>query len=764
MNCIGTGIFWSTILYVTGILSLATFVGRSWSFLFPPPLKATARFYLAPVLGLSSLTIVASLIGRFLPMGKSAVVPLAATGLLFLALLLEKHKSQALRHALSISFFGLFCGTSVLVPLFKYGAFDAHNDAFTYLVHGNWLQVHAFSEIITPEAVTPQNSQMAIYQVANLRMGGSFLLAFFQALFHAPWSYEVYPSIVIAALAACFFAMGFPLSRVLRSMHRVKRLMLLALPSFTFGGMVFGANYGFMPQTIGLALGAGLVFAAGAMFQWVSGSRNTNVTIGKASLPMAVLFTGATLAYSEFAPFLLATIVVSGCVSALQFRAWSKLLLHCTLLFGISALMLNTELLRAYSALKVQSGAVVGSFVEWSLSGFIAHALGVHGGAWDVFQWSTPDNTWTVSFFTGLLLLILVTGIALGGIRFLWQKDSRGVLMPTMVLLLFIFTGFLYYRYVVPSPFMKGTGQSWSQFKLSEWAHPFVMVLVLSSLASLRASIKKTMDVVLPLLFVITLLSTAKSSISRILPLMGYYQGIQDLSHFYIELRNTVLQSCHDNKQIYLALGGEHLKFRQMATLYLFDRELASDWSDDGYIYQLLPEIQRTNTLHAGDLVIEPIAGQNRWLSHGKQIGPFRVGIIDDRCDVIRIRSITGAYERESDGKNWWHWVEHTVNFSVESLGNSDIASLTELRFEYNTRGKQTLHLHVIKRNRTSIDYLLNSNGDKMGLFDKVIDVLPADIGTITLETDRSATPLGNGDQRVAAWMIRNVTLRAIRH
>ena len=87
-------------------------------------------------------------------------------------------------------------------------------------------------------------------------------------------------------------------------MHRVKRLMLLALPAFTFGGMVFGANYGFMPQTIGLALGAGLVFAAGAMFQWVSGSRNTNVTIGKASLPMAVLFTRASLVYSVFAPFL----------------------------------------------------------------------------------------------------------------------------------------------------------------------------------------------------------------------------------------------------------------------------------------------------------------------------------------------------------------------------------------------------------------------------------------------------------------------------
>ena len=68
MNIMGTGIFWTTILEVTAILFLATLIGRLWCAFFPPLLRAPARFYLGPVLGLASLTIAASLLGRFLPM------------------------------------------------------------------------------------------------------------------------------------------------------------------------------------------------------------------------------------------------------------------------------------------------------------------------------------------------------------------------------------------------------------------------------------------------------------------------------------------------------------------------------------------------------------------------------------------------------------------------------------------------------------------------------------------------------------------------
>ena len=66
-------IFWTTLLSVAAVLGLATLIGRAWGGLFPYRLRGAARFYLAPVLGLATLTIIASLLGRILPLGNSVL-------------------------------------------------------------------------------------------------------------------------------------------------------------------------------------------------------------------------------------------------------------------------------------------------------------------------------------------------------------------------------------------------------------------------------------------------------------------------------------------------------------------------------------------------------------------------------------------------------------------------------------------------------------------------------------------------------------------
>jgi hypothetical protein len=81
-NILGTGIFWTTLAAIAAILSLATFIGRSWSLFLPYRFRAQASFYLAPALGLASLTVIASLVGRFLPLGDSVVVPCLVIALL----------------------------------------------------------------------------------------------------------------------------------------------------------------------------------------------------------------------------------------------------------------------------------------------------------------------------------------------------------------------------------------------------------------------------------------------------------------------------------------------------------------------------------------------------------------------------------------------------------------------------------------------------------------------------------------------------------
>lgn len=755
------GIFWTTLTSVAAILSLTTLIGRPWTLMLPYKLKGIARFYLAPAFGLATLTIIASLIGRVIPLGNTVIMPCAVIIMLVCALVRENNIRQALHQALMVSTFGIFCGVSVLGPLFAYGAFNAHNDAFTYLAHSNWLQEHVFAQVISTTMVTPLTTQVLLYQQEGLRMGASFLLALFQALLNLRWSYEVYPAVVISAIAVCCLAIGFPLAQLLRPLRRYIRLALLAVPAFSFGGLVFGANFGFLPQTIGLALGASLLFMVGQLFRWVATNNVPRSAVVKSSLPCATLFASAVFAYSELSPFLLVAVLGSWAILAYRFQAWDKMLIHGGVLFGSTILLLNAELIRTYAALRMQSGAIVGTPVDWPLLGFIAHAFGLHGGAWDLQQWSAPESFGTFSFVIGFLFLGVAILLLLSGIRIIWRSTLNGVLLPTIISLMLYIAGILYFRYVVLSPFSKGVGNSWSQFKLADWAHPFVMVIVLFALLTLRPRMGKLFNTAIVTMFVIAMMCATHFGVIRIKPLMEYYRGVNDLNKFYQDFRDLVLTSCPSNAPIYLALQGEHQKFRQMTTLYLYDRGVTSDWADDGYINGLLPPERRKQEVQVGSCLVEPSIGLNSYLNRGEVIGPFRIGVFDGTGHT-RIESVNGAYDRESDGKNWWHWVERKISLKLQPDIFSKDATQTKVHFEYTTRGKQVLSIHIIKRNGAMHIVTQQSKGDATELFEKVIDVPTNELAEIRIETDGKAFPLGIKDARVAAWNIGNIIITAV--
>jgi hypothetical protein len=753
-------IFWTTLLSVVVILILATLMGRAWGSLFPSRLRGPARFYLAPVLGLATLTIIASLLARILPLGNTVIVPVLVVSLMAWSIVRESSTTQAFRHGLWVSVFGIFCGASVLAPLFTFGAFNAHNDGFTYLVHSNWLQAHAFSDIIAAEHVTPLTTQVAIYQQEGFRMGGSFLLALAQSLLNLQWSYEVYPAVVISAIAACCLAIGFPLAQSLRPVRRLTRLALLALPAFTLGGLVFGANLGFLPQTVGLSIGAGLLFAVGPSLRWISFSRPSSGAIAKTTLPAVALLSAAVFAYSELAPFLLVAVLGSGFLIAIRFRTWGRVVVYSGLLLWLSILLLNTELIRAYAALRTQSGVVVGSPVDWSLLGYVAHAFGVHGGAWDGFQWTLPESAASTLFFFGVAITSLLGIIVILGSRKIVSMTINGVLLPSGVLLVVFSAGLLYFRYFVPSPFPTGLGQSWSQFKLADWAHPFTMAFALLAVVHVRQRIGEYFDHVVTSLFLVGLVSATLIGVARATPLIQYYSGTRDLNRFYQEFRQTVLANCPRSAPIYLALNGQHHKFRQMAVYFLPDRETTSDWMDDGYIFPRLPAESRIQSLDAGDCVVEPIA-QGGWLRKGATVGPFRIGVFDGQGQV-RIASADGAYDRETDGNNWWHWVERGVIFQLQPLYIAEEAAQAKLYFEYGTRDRQTLTVDIHTRDGLTQQFKLQSQGDTLGTFEKIIDLPPSKWVEVRIETDAQASRLSEQDARMAAWIIRNVVITPI--
>jgi hypothetical protein len=145
-------------------------------------------------------------------------------------------------------------------------------------------------------------------------------------------------------------------------------------------------------------------------------------------------------------------------------------------------------------------------------------------------------------------------------------------------------------------------------------------------------------------------------------------------------------------------------------------------------------------------------------------VGRFGYGFTDYFLDKlstgrkeIQISSISGSYGRENDDKSWWHWVEHEIKIKLQSFFIPDDAIKTKLSFEYGTRTNQKLTMQIVMRDGSKQFIYINCKHSERLFFQKVFDVPPKDILEVIIETDGDASPLGNGDSRFAAWIIRNI-------
>jgi hypothetical protein len=750
-------IFWITLGAVPALLLVAIAIGRACTILLPSRLQGPARYYLAPALGLASLTVMATLFGRYMPLGHRALLPLVFASLAAWALVRRHEFGLVVRQSLWSGAFALACGAGMLAPLLVYGAFNTDNDTFTYLAHAQWLQQHPFSQSVLPETVTPFETQILLYQQAGFRMGGSYLLALLQSLLHLGWAYAAYPALLIAAVASCCLSLGFPLARQLRLMRRSQRLMLLALPAFGLGGLTFGANFGFMPQTLGMALAAGALFMAGPVLGWVTHAGRRAPALATAALPGGVMLAGATLAFSELSLFIGCALAASGLLLALQRRAWNNVLLHGAVMLAVATLLLNVELLRVYAALRAQVGVVAGAPVDWSLIGFVAHAFGVHGGAWDAFQWA-GTGTRASAFAGGLLLLALVLAPIAFNWRALWRAAIGEALLPALAVLGIFGVATLYFRYAVAAPFPTGIGQSWSQSKLAGWAYPFAIVMTVFSIACLRRRFPRHVGAALVLLFVAGGVGTIALSITRVSHFMQPYAGIRDMERFYLELRAAALAICPPAAPVHLALNGNLSKFRQMTALYLHDRALTSDWRDDNYL-DWIPASRRNQSPAAGSCLVG-LASAHSLAPGARVVGPFQVAPAQPGTPMLG--AVSGAHQRETDGQNWWSWVEGPARFAIEPGATPLVQGKIRVRFEYLTRGRQVLTLRVVRRDGSFQQIELPETGEAIAAFDQLVDTAPGVVAELAFSTDGKASILGPADPRLGAWLIRNITLAEV--
>ena len=236
-------IYLTSITVLVCLLLVVTTLGRRIADLLPSPLRDCVGFYITPLLGLAGIVLITTVYGWLSPFKTSISLSLTV-GLVLLGIAFEKQRADLFRDWLIVSVFAIVTTIPILAPAIRFDSFNPFNDSFTYLVHGQWLQEHAFSETARASGFFPAETQIYLYQEAGHRMGGSFFLGFVQSLFHLEWSYYAYLSTVSLVFASGSLAIGGIIQQVI-PVSKTVALVLCALPAFSLNGFVFGAQYGF---------------------------------------------------------------------------------------------------------------------------------------------------------------------------------------------------------------------------------------------------------------------------------------------------------------------------------------------------------------------------------------------------------------------------------------------------------------------------------------------------------------------------------------
>ena len=395
-----------------------------------------------------------------------------------MALRLCGNPVTAFKVAGGASLFGALASAGWFFTVIRFEAFNPYNDAFIYLVHAQWLQTHPFREAIRISEYHPALTQVAVYQIQGFRMGASFLFGWVQGAFGVDWSYLVYPAVMLLPMVAGALALAGTAFFVV---HRGRLVCLLGGAALitTFNRFSFGAFNGFLPQTYGVVLGFG---SLGLIGMYMARLQRGETIRPRGLLPGALLLAATLFCYPEFAPFL--AIAAAVCVAGealLVCRARASAILQFALLLCLFTIALvNLELSRIVQSVSIEAKAVVGGPVLWTPVQFLAHASGLLSGAWE-------DGVWVFfsSVLTQVLLLLFLGSSSALLIRYRKKLRLEG-LAPALGLIAACVLAFLYFRYVRISPWSQGIGQSFSQFKLSNWVSIFVIFTLVCGVASAK--------------------------------------------------------------------------------------------------------------------------------------------------------------------------------------------------------------------------------------------------------------------------------------
>jgi len=729
--------YFGSIFILIILLSIITILGRPVCELLPFRVRPSAKLLLSPVIGLSILTLAATFTSWIFRATPYLCVPitLLLTGVAFY---FDRNKGILLKHLSLLWGYAAASSGAAFFGLLRYDCFNPFNDAFTYLVHSQWLQQHSYREPALVSGFFPSLTQVALYQQTGLRMGASFFMSWVQGMFGAPWSYLVYPVAVTLPLIAGCLVIGYCAS--LNSYGRYKPFLIAFFAAVGLNGFTFGISYGFLPQTYGIAFAIGSLLVLGIANTRLSKVR-TWTEVFLLAIPCALLFSGMVYCYSEIVPFATFAILLASVYFLLRRDCSHGLVRFYSAFFVEVAVLVNLEMPRAFFAILLQSKSLVGWPVDWRIIDFAAHSFGFRGGSGDEV-WLLGSPVISVLFLAALLIPLYLNRKALISNRF-------SELLPCIAFILISGAFFLYYRYGLSSPWPNGTGQSWSQFKIANWVSAFCMVLV--GLSVMQAT--KRPNLYRVLLFILISCSLAGVYWNYSLAdhrTKNFRREVGSESPFseLTTLRSYTKSFVKPDQKIYLELPNIHHKLRQMVSYFLCDSELAGDWNDDEF-FSGLPGDQQSIPLSSSTYMVK-FLDQDQLRDLLPRFG--NLVFVKTPDYIVRLKSVEGGYDRETDDTGWWCWTSNVLKFQYEIEGERPKSM--SIRFQYLCAFGRSINV-TAQGSDSSEEMVIQSQGG----WDTCVVEVPysKDHFDITFTSPEPAVRLSDSDPRMAKFLIKNL-------
>lgn len=520
-----------------------------------------------------------------------------------------------------------------LLPVFLFHSFNPYNDTFTYISIADYLRTHSFSEKVMPSYYQPMLTQVSIYQGGFFRIGAVFFLSLAAKLMYVKRAVEVYPAVAAFAGMLNLLAIYFFISKVMK-LNLFLLTVACFLTVFLFSPIYYALHGGFLPQLFGMAFILFSVACLEHQFQ----QRNQAGRLGWIIISM-LMAAGLISAYSEIFPIFFLTFFFVMLLNFLTKKLSTTDFIKLAFLNGFFFLLFaNIEIYRMAHAILNQLHAVVGWHVNFSFVRFAATAFGIQPGFDNIELFSINGVVYV------MLLVCFVVLFLIGAVKAI-KTESYIWLIPLSIYLLM----FLYFTQV-NNPFIAGQKwQTWSLFKLCNWAFPFFVIGVCYGF-SITKQWQKILGLLLgPLILIFTLHAHYQQAVEVSTPVIAATHSESPFEAYAIssELIGMINQHYHAQP---IQLKVSNLKHRQMLIYYLYPMPVYADFNDDGYIYPYLGKDSFSSKVLKNNLVLSSYEKLN------DSFTPLPAGLLIGAQPLI-INFIRGWYGEENDGKeNAWYW------------------------------------------------------------------------------------------------------------